>query len=528
MLSLTVEKGEPAGTVFELKPGESTLGRSRSATFRLLSQDISGLHARVLSESGVARLENLSQFGTRIDRVPVTGSAVLSPGQRIEIGKAAVLLVTDAGGDDAPTGGGVEAPPAAAGAGRPQPQQEGVTVAPPSAGATRAATGAAATRGAGAGDDFSELTRSMSNTSFGSEGDGAEGATRAMQTRAATPEEIEHLKETERKRARQRMTVGLSVGLAVVVLALVFRPRTPPPENEIEWSMDAAGEYVDLFAPAPSGGVKDGGFDVCYPGNNTFKKKAVEGGMLLEGWIARNLDVPMRVILQEEQEVRFAAMTREQAVEDWMQQASGSGGRWNFDRPSPTPAFFGKKNGVPYTRVTYLRDDNGTWFGVASVARHGCRRIVARAEVPAAERVRAEKMMSAKLILPSSEFEYSYWEGVPVTAKLDEDEVLRQIRGDLERMAPATWVALEALLQSLLSQAVQAGHKEIEAEAVRQLVKLRERQALWFNSQKLAFDAAMMQNNWKKAEKIGEFTKAVFSNIEDQRYFDVRKWKAEP
>lgn len=525
MLSLTVEKGEPAGTVFELKPGESTLGRSRSATIRLLSQDISGLHARVLNENGVARLENLSQFGTRIDHAPVTGSAALSPGQRIEIGKATVLLVRDAGGDEAPTGGG-EVPPAASGAGR--PPQEGVTGVSPSAGATRAATGAAVTGGAGESDDLSELTRSMSNTSFGSEGDGAEGATRAMQTRAATPEEIDHLKETERKRARKRMTIGLSAGFAGVVLVLVFRPRTPPPENEIEWTMDAAGEYVDLFEAAPGGGVKDGGFDLCYPGNDTFKKKSVEGGMILEGRIARNLDVPMRMILQEEQEVRFAAMTREQAVEDWMQQISGSGGRWNFDRPSPTPSFFGKKNGVPYTRVTYLRDDNGTWFGVASVVRHGCRRIVARAEVPAAERVRAEKMMSAKLILPSSEFEYSFWEGVPVTAKLDEDEVLRQIHADLERMAPATWVALETLLQSLLSQAVQAGHKEIETEAVRQLVKLRERQALWFNSQKLAFDAAMMQNNWKKAEKIGEFTKAVFSNIEDQRYFDVRKWKAEP
>ena len=37
-----------------------------------------------------------------------------------------------------------------------------------------------------------------------------------------------------------------------------------------------------------------------------------------------------------------------------------------------------------------------------------------------------------------------------------------------------------------------------------------------------------MQNNWTKAVKIAEFTKAVFSNIEDQRYFTVRKWKAEP
>jgi hypothetical protein len=27
----------------------------------------------------------------------------------------------------------------------------------------------------------------------------------------------------------------------------------------------------------------------------------------------------------------------------------------------------------------------------------------------------------------------------------------------------------------------------------------------------------MMQNNWKKAEKVAEFTKAVYSRVEDQR-----------
>jgi hypothetical protein len=349
-----------------------------------------------------------------------------------------------------------------------------------------------------------------------------------MQTRAATPEEIEHLREIERKRVRRKIIIGASVAVPLVVLALVFRPRTPPPENEIEWSKDAAGDYTDSFEPAPSGGFKDGGFDVCYPGNGTFKKKAAEGGMVLEGRMGRNLDVPMRVILQEEEEPRLVGMTRAQAVEDWTRQAAASGGRWNFDPPSPTPAFFGKRNGVPYTRVTYLRDGDGSWFGVASIVRHGRRRIAARIEVPASERVRAEKMMSVKLIRPSNEFEYASWEGTPAAARLDEQETLNQIRADLERMAPATWVALETLLRTLLTQAAQAGHTEVETAAVRSLVRLRERQALWFNSQQLAFDAAMMQNNWRKAEKIAEFTKAVFSNVEDQRYFNARRWKAEP
>ncbi|HRT29251.1 MAG TPA: FHA domain-containing protein [Kiritimatiellia bacterium] len=520
MLRLIVEKGEPAGAACDLKPGETTLGRSRSTTFRLLASDVSGMHAVVKVADGVARLENLSQFGTRVDDQPVVGAVTLAPGQRIVIGKATVLRVDESDEVDAeaPTGDGHEPATLAADA----------LTAAAALEPTRASSFASqATSEALADDAFSELTRSMGGMT--GLGDGTEeGATRAMQTRAATPEEIEHLLDIERKRVRRRLTVGLSVVIPLVVLALVFWPRRPPPEVEIEWTKDATGRYVDLFEPAPSGGRKEGGFDVCLPGNGTFKRTTIEGGMMFEGFIGRSLDVPMRIMVQEEREVRFVGLTRAAVVEDWMQQAADSGGRWNFDRPSPTPAFFGRKNGIPYTRVTYLRDGDGTWFGVASVVLYGDRRLVARTEVPAAERVRAEKMMSVKLIHPSDDFEFAYWEGVPDAAALDESAVLRQIRADLERIAPATWAALESLLQMLLTQAVQAGHREVETEALALLVKLRERQALWFNSQKLAFNAAMMQNNWKKAEKVAEFTKAVYSRVEDQRYFDVRKWKAGP
>ena len=521
MFRLTVEKGDPTGAVYELKAGESTLGRSRAATFHLASADVSGLHARIRVENGEARIENLSQFGTRVDGKPVSGAVALAAGQRIEIGKVTVLRVdplssaratVDA---EAATGEGL-APTRAASAGPTAPTRAAVDPE-----ATRAATRAA--------DDLSELTSALSRPAPGEAEEGAtEGMTRAMQTRAATPEEIEHLKAVEQKRIRRRTTIGLSIAVPVVLLAIIFRPRTPPPENEIEWSQDAKGEFVDATEPAPSGGYKDGGYDVLYPGNNTFKKKTIEGGWAMEGAIARKLDVPMRVVLQETQEARFAAMSRSAFVQDWIQQASASGGHWSFDKPAPTVMFFGRKNGMPFTRVTYLRDGDGSWFGVASVLRHGIRRIVIRAEVPAAERVRAEKMLSDKLMKSSEEFECSHWEGDANLSKLPEEEALAQARADIERMAPATWVAINGQLECLLAQSVQAGHKEVEAEALRLLVKLRERQALWFNSQKLAFNAAISQNNLQKAVKTAEFTKAVFSDINDQRYFDVRKWSVSP
>ena len=94
-------------------------------------------------------------------------------------------------------------------------------------------------------------------------------------------------------------------------------------------------------------------------------------------------------------------------------------------------------------------------------------------------------------------------------------------------MAPATWVEMEKLLTGLLTKTARTENQEAETEALRLLARLREREALWFNSQQLAFDAAVMQGNNKKAVKIAEFSKAVFSDTEDQRYYTVRKWKTE-
>ena len=80
----------------------------------------------------------------------------------------------------------------------------------------------------------------------------------------------------------------------------------------------------------------------------------------------------------------------------------------------------------------------------------------------------------------------------------------------------------------MLTKAVNEDNAEVETEALTLLSKLHDRQALWFNSQQLAFDAAVMQGNVKKAKKIAEFAKGMFPNEEDSRYFTVRKWKVEP
>ena len=535
-LTLVVEKGEPAGVAFGLKQGETILGRSSSAGVHLLSADISGTHAKVTVTGDKAVLENVSRFGTLVDNVEITGPVTLKPGQRIGVGKATVLLVNGEVGSDTPadapaTRGTLAAGPASS-ATRPL-QSLARPLQPPTH--DEAATGKGVpVKPVGRADDRTRAMPSgggdaepLSRPDWTTEA-GGEGETRAMQTRAASPEEIEVLKVTEQKKVSRQITLGLIIAIPVLIRLYVVWPKSLPPEKEFSWPRTAAGDYMDAFEPSPSGSAKEGGFDVCFPGTPGFTKKSIPGGLSIECRLGRELNIPMKIILQEEVDKKFTGMSRIEMVKDWMQQLSSGGGNWNFDNPSPSVNYIGKEKGLATIRVTYQRDGDGSWFGVATVFRHGTRRISLRAEAPAAERVRAERVLSAQFIRPSLEFGRTCWEPSNAQATLADEDILREVRQELDRLAPGTWGEAESLLSTLLTRAAQSGKQDLESEAVGLLSKLREREALWFNSQQLAFDAAIMQGNNKKAGKIAEFCKGVFSSTEDQRYYTVRKWRTEP
>ena len=527
-LSLKLEAGDPVGAVYALKPGETLLGRSSSAGVHLAAPDISGTHARITVTGDSAVLENVSRFGTRVDTEEITGPVTLRPGQRIAVGKTTVLVFQSTASPDvaeaSATRGTVFGNPASpATCSLPDDVSgnlatgKGIPVKP------RIASDEKTSAAPPGGGDVEPLSRPDWTTESGGEGE-----TRAMQTRAVSPEEIEFLKVSEQKKGRRRIILGLAIALPALVVLILFWPRTLPPEKEFDWPRTAEGEFMDAYEPAPSGGIKEGGFDICFPGTPGFTRKPIAGGIQIECRIGRDFTVPMRIILMEEVDKKFADMTRMDLVNDWIQQLGASGGNWNFDKPSQAVFFIGKENGLAAIRVTYQCDKEGSWFGVATVVRNGIRRISVRAEAPAVERVRAEWVLATPFIQPSVDFLRQYWEPSTLKTTLSEDDAARQVRQELDRMAPGTWGETEQLLRDLLTRAAQRETKELEAEGVGLLAKLREREALWFNSQQLAFDAAVMQGNTKKAGKIAEFCRGVFSNMDDQRYYTVRKWRTEP
>ncbi len=505
MFRVDIISGELAGSAHPLKPGDNVVGRSRSAEIRLASMDVSGRHARISVAGQRVFVENLSQYGTFVEGEAVTGRKEMLPGQVLKMGKETELRLV----------AGEQDPGASAPFESEADTGDGVP-------GTVAATGAAA---AGAFDD--DLTVDVSAAGGGYD-DGEEGATRAMHTRAATPDEIEHLKEQEAKRVKNKMIMIVAGVVVLLTLGVIFRPRSRAPELEINWPVDDKEMYLNRFEPGPVGGRDKGQYDIRYPANGTFSKSDITGGFVLSGYVGRDRDVPMRIIVQEEVDLRFASMTSEMIVEDWIEMISASGGAWRIDKPSRLALFYGDKNGVPYFRATYLRDDKGaSWFGIANICRHGRRRIVVRAEAPAVEQVRTEKLLTSRLVYVSDEFQFSYWPYTKTGENVPIGESLEQVRRDLERMAPGTWMSLDKQLCGVLSRAVPAADAETEKECLRLLAKLRENEALWFNSQQLAYESALFRGDAKHAQRVIVFTKGVFSEMSDQRYYTVRKWNAE-
>lgn len=578
MFQLRVERGEPAGLVVPLPEGETVIGRSHGVQVRLTTDDVSGKHAKVTVRGDRLTVENLSRYGLEVDDTHLDGASALQSGQRLRLGKTVVLLVEQVAGT-APaaimaTSQGQAAPiretivseltptppvaakplppaapktPTVAGARVPANARSAADDAEPSTGAepimtinTPVGSGAkggpgkagtvvkaAAVAAAPLPESDTEHTGSFTMTGGGGAATGAshgtaEGATRAMQTRAASFEELEFLREQELKKSKRRLTYTIVAIGAVVILALVLWPRPPPPETEILWPKDAQGNYLDAFVPAQSGGFKDGGYDLAFPGNPGWKTAPVPGGLSIETVIGREKNIPMHLTLRETVLADQVNRSRETVLQDVLKQMTKEGGNWNFDPPNPV-FFLGRDNGIPCLGVSYQREGEGSWYGTIIFFRYGAKVVSLRVEVPSTERIRAENILSTTFLNVARPFERGHWEGQVDQPKMDAGELIRLARMDLERVAPVAWSKIEGMIVGALSKATLASNKEQEEEARKLLLRLRELQSLWYNAQRIAYFDAMAQGDLKRSARIVEQSKAVFPNPDDRRYLTIRK-----
>lgn len=523
---LQVVEGEQSGESFALHEGDNLLGRSRDARIRLRSSDVSSLHARLSVQGASVIVANISQFGTWIGERKLAGSESLQleVGQTIKAGKNSLRLQVDAAVapeaiTGAPTAGTSSKQSAVEGR---HVREVSATAAtrPPHADLATTAAGSADTELPAAGlsttggsfQDYDKLMRAkaelvdLEDTGARSSGD----MTRAQKTVFVPKEELDRRLHEEQKKGRKRVLLILGVAIPIMILLMVFFPK-PAYEGKLEYD----DSYDDGVADAPLGGFK-----IVYPKNGSSKIQPTADGLIVSTLLGRKQDVRLVITLQESISNKWATQSSETSLHEWI--ASHPDQTYGL----PFGKFEGSQNGVWVWNLPYVRS-NGSLVGETRLFFNGRHLEAISAEVPAENQGRAESMYKdyTYFEFPSG-FEDSSWTGQSSTNHVVPSVIFSQIEIDLRRNAPLTWASIARQLQLVLCQSVAENVPTDEEQALRLLAALRQQQASWFNSQNLLYMNLTRGKDDRAVADLKHRCEAVFSDPADNRYFEVRKWKA--
>ncbi|MBT3381148.1 MAG: FHA domain-containing protein [Lentisphaerae bacterium] len=530
MLCLTVERGEPRGSVYQLHDDETIVaGRSRQkADLWLGDSGISGRHLRLTAVRGSLEVEDLdSKSGTLLEGEPLTAPTRMELGQRLSLGGDTVLLLT---GEDEPT----EAPQTMSPtAGTSAPLGDGERITGPPTPPTGVGGEADAERetcppdGADLkteGEDEDTETRDLlgddnspewriSDTEDGlGKGDG----TIVWKTPTGDPEDERWLIAQERRKAHVRHALILALTGALLA-ALTYGLRPPTARKPLTWPRSSTGTYRDSRFVGPGGGYAI----VCPEATDSVLKEEAN-----ESVISFTLDgVEFRLVISEDTNDSHVRTDIADCVAAWIG-AMESDDSWGAEQLSAFPTFFGKGNGIPARHLRYSHTVNSEgWSGICYFCRHGRRLITVRVETPDMTRALAEDLMLTIYLEPDEEFEHLRWEGASDDIPTPAEELVEDAGKAVSGSSPLTWTGAEKTVIRAIRKAAQEGDTALEAKAIGHLDDLRTRQRIWFSGQQIRRDEAEKRGDKETQAAIKARCEGVFSNKMDHRYHLVRKWK---
>lgn len=352
----------------------------------------------------------------------------------------------------------------------------------------------------------------------------------AMQTRMATPEELEIMKgKAQKKQTKRVATIVASVVVFLVLLAVAYRVFVyRAPESVVSWPRDEQGRMLANSMGIESCPLKND-INVQYPELPNTKITQSGDSVEINTFIGKYHDVPLRLVFEAFHKPASLSTDRMDDFNAWIQKQIQGNGNWNFDLVRSI-AFYGEHHGVPYLMVPYSRTvDNESYCGFAVQLRFEDWTFILLKEVPTRERWHAEGFIDKISFLAFSDrFTLNQWEGMKevqdgtVEANLDEAKAL------LVRNSPSVWPKAYLLIRSALCKLkAQASMDQASYDkAISLLKELRDNQVIYFNAQKIAYKLAEGNKESKTMANIRENLKAVFPSEEDMRYHKIRqnKW----
>lgn len=361
--------------------------------------------------------------------------------------------------------------------------------------------------------------------------DGSSVETLAFQTRIASDDELEKIKKSFR--SRQRLKVFL-IAIPVMLffggaMALYFYLK-PATEEYLSWPTDKDGEYLNDFKQiAPYLALvfpKTSGMSVSAKGNTTE--------VLTK--IGKLQDVSLHIVAENMTDKNTLKKSHGEAFEAWMNTTRDKDPTVNWSGDKNT-VFINKNRGagIPLSIISYTRRvKNDDFFGFAVFLRYAENIHTVLIEVPLQSRWRAENFLRRQvesMVVYAIRRTEEHWEGtslyrVATTPELD----LEESANFMKREAPVYWGKVFYRLRSALIKAAMVGNSDTLAEAKSMLIKLREQQTVWYNSQKLAYQFAEKNKDVRTMLSIQSMCDSIFSaefQQSDYRYDLIKRkdWK---
>jgi hypothetical protein len=559
--------GECKGEVRALTQEDPILlGRSRSATIRFLSPDISGKHLELtLLPTGVVALKNMSTHRTEVNGQALTeGEAtVLNEGDRVLLGDATsfVLEASSEGGALESPGVVNEATCATHFAGAPQvTPPTGVTApltsTPSSPSKSHDESKTEIPEGepsvqplAQAHNDRTEIPESRpavqpaprpfvapptpppveeEEQKTNQMDLSSDNETMMMQTRVASLDELEILRKT-RKPKMKKWVILLAVGMlaSAALVALSYLVSQTNIENPITWPKD--GDKFNDQVIVPEIGVGND-FIIYFPKHKSTKSVKEPNRIMAMTRLGKRYDVPCRVIFQMNRSVDNLSLSRKKGFAAWQEKMMAAGGQWNFDL-DPQVYFRGKEHGLPYQMARYTRSvEKEAWFGVVMYIKDRDWELILQREIPSSERYRGELLLvDTPFMSASPRYVMNHWEIGDVLLERPVQEMLDEAKQLLDRAIPLPrmWPHILNLLRNVLASSLKTNDTATYSEAMEMLRDLRIKQSKWLNNQTISYRTALSKDQGKQAAIIRQDCVTVFSDEDDLRCHELRnnQWK---
>ncbi len=520
-------EGDYQGQVLPVKTAALSLGRSRSNEVIFTSPDVSGHHVIIKINGDEITLENLSSRKTAVDGAEMLLGDVkkLLPGQKIELGSANVVVLekcAEPDPDSMPTGySNADDINTATGN-----NDEATRIAPeapeaPEAPVTPEKTVVANTfSAADAPTGFAENISSADD-----DDEESDNQTVAMQTRIASAEELDQLRNLhDRKRKIKVGLYFLALVLAVAGLFALYRAFVyKVPEKFVSWPQNKNNQrQIGYMRLKNFIFVKDS--VVLYPNPSGFKITESGNEIVIDSFLGKYSDVPFKMQIKYYRSAQSLRMDRLEFLEQWIARQTKNDVGWNFDPVQPQ-RFFGNDNGVPYLNVSYSRTEkNIAYYGVLTFWRFEDWVFFVFKEVPTSERFRAEGFLHTNLAWFYDDLCKRYWDGSSKLLPGTPMENLQEAKALLGKNSPGVWEKSFILIRHALIKN-QSGKPDAETYNMAQelLRNLRQKQHDYFNAQKIAYLNARAFGDKREQERVRNNLKSVFTSEEDSRFHKVRQ-----